>query len=104
VLQSEIIDFLKRGPAKVIAYDVQMTEPSQGTFKLGDTPYTAEESDAAMVDSVRAAGTVIMLADAVNAGVTGVDAAPGSRWQGPPFKLGPAIEQRPVVLPPFQAL
>ena len=104
VLQSELIDFLERGPAKVIAYDVLMSEPSQGSFQLGDQTWTAEESDAAMVQSVRAAGNVIMLSDAVNPGVTGTDAAAVARWQGPAYRLAPVIEQRPLVLPPFQAL
>lgn len=104
LVQSELIDFLKRGHAKVIAYDVQLTEPSQGTFKLGDTTWTAEESDKAMVDSVRDAGNVIMLTDAVNPGVTGKDGPKVASWHGAPYRLGPAIEERPVVLPPFQAL
>jgi adenylate cyclase len=104
LVQSELIDFLKRGPAKVIAYDVLLTEPSQGSFKLGDSTWTAEESDKAMVDSVHDAGNVIMLADAVNPGVTGKSSSKVTSWHGAPYRLGPTIEERPMVLPPFQAL
>lgn len=113
VLQSEVIDFLKRGGARVIAYDVQLSEPSRGSFTFGDVPWTAEESDAAIVASLRSAGNVIMLADATNPGLiadpTSPDAAAAqaaaiSRWSSPGYRLGPRIEARPVVIPPFQAL
>jgi adenylate cyclase len=104
VLQSNLIDFLNRGPARVIAYDITLAEPSHGTFKFGDDTWSGEESDAAMVDAVKAAGNVIMLADAVNPGAEGTQATAPSTWTSPPYRLGPAIEQRPVVLPPFQAL
>src|SRR5215831_15505304 len=53
VLQSNLIDFLQRAPARVIAYDIQLSEKSQGHFKFGDDNWTAKESDDAMVSSVR---------------------------------------------------
>lgn len=104
VLQSNLIDFLQRAPARVIAYDVQLTEKSRGSFKFGDEPWTAEESDDAMVSSVRSAGNVVMLADATNPGTTassGRQASPS--WQSP-YRLGPVIEERPIVQPPFPEL
>lgn len=104
VLQSSLIDFLKRGGARVIAYDVLLSEPSLEGVKLGGQMWTAGESDGAMVDSVRAAGNVILLADAVNPGASGPQAAAGARWKDRGYRLGPAIEQRPLILPPFQAL
>jgi adenylate cyclase len=104
VLQSNLIEFLARGPARVIAYDLLLSEPSHGSFKFGDETWTAAESDGAMVDAVRAAGTVIMLADAVNPGGPASQAAAIAKWNSAPYGLGPAIEQRPIILPPFQAL
>jgi adenylate cyclase len=104
VLQSNLIDFLQRAPARVIAYDIQLSEKSQGSFKFGDDTWTAQESDAAMVSSVKAAGTVFMLADATNPGMTGgaqQRATPG--WHSP-YRLGALVEERPVILPPFQEL
>src|SRR3954454_21598197 len=71
VLQSNLIDFLQRAPARAIAYDIQLTEKSLGSFKFGDDQWTAEESDAAMVTSVRTAGNVVMLADATSPGLVG---------------------------------
>lgn len=68
VLQSNLIDFLQRAPARVIAYDIQLTEKSRGTFKFGDDQWTAEESDAAMVTAVRSPANVVLLADATSQG------------------------------------
>ncbi len=106
VLQSNLIDFLRRAPARVIAYDIQLSEKSSGSFKFGDDPWTSEESDAAIVSSARDAKNVIMLADATNPGATAGNAQHVSTatWRSPAYRLGPAIEERPLVLPPFQAL
>lgn len=104
VLQSNLIDFLHRAPARVIAYDIQLSEPSSGSFKFGDDTWTAEESDNAMVTSTRDAGNVMLLADATNPGIVG-----GARSVAPPawrspYRLGPLVEERPVITPPFPAL
>jgi adenylate cyclase len=104
VLQSNLIDFLQRAPARVIAYDVQLTEKSRGSFTFGDDQWTAEESDNAMVTSVRSAGNVVMLADATNPGTTGSSRPPASPSWRSPYRLGPVIEERPVVQPPFPEL
>ena len=105
VLQSNLIDFLQRAPARVIAYDIQLSEPSNGSFKFGNDTWTAAESDDAMVTSTRTAGNVILLADATNPGATGGEprqpASPG--WTSP-YRLGPLIEERPVITPPFRQL
>ena len=104
VLQSNLIDFLQRAPARVIAYDIQLSEKSHGSFKFGDDTWTAQESDAAMVSSVKTAGTVIMLGDATNPGMTGGAQQPGAPTWRSPYRLGPLVEERPVILPPFQEL
>jgi adenylate cyclase len=105
VLQSNLIDFLQRAPARVIAYDIQLSEKSNGSFKFGDDTWTAEESDNAIVTSVQASGNAILLADATNPGVTGgaSQQATTPTWRSP-YRLGPLIEERPVVTPPFQEL
>ena len=104
VLQSNLIDFLQRAPARAIAYDIQLTEKSRGNFKFGDDQWTAEESDNGMVTSVRSAGNVIMLADATSPGMTVPSQQPsGPRWESP-YRLGPLIEERPLIVPPFQEL
>ena len=104
VLQSNLIDFLARAPARVIAYDIQLTEKSHGSFKFGDDNWTAEESDDAMVTSVRTAGNVILLADATNPGTTATARQPSvAAWRSP-YHLGALVEERPLMLPPFQEL
>jgi adenylate cyclase len=104
VLQSNLIDFLQRAPARVIAYDIQLTEKSRGTFKFGDDQWTADESDAAMVTSVRSRANVVLLADATSPGMTGnSQPADEPAWRSP-YRLSSLIEQRPVILPPFQEL
>src|SRR4051794_15699891 len=96
VLQSNLIDFLQRAPARVIAYDIQLTEKSRGSFKFGDDQWTAEESDAAMVTSVRA-GNVVMLADATSPGFAGASRPASSPGWRSPYRLGSLIEERPLI-------
>ncbi len=104
VLQSSLIDFLKRGGARVIAYDVTLLEPSLEAVKFGGDVWTPEQSDGAMVDSVRAAGNVILLADAVAPGVTGPQMNTPPLVKDPGYRLGPIVEERPLIVPPFKAL
>ena len=100
--------YLNRAPAKVIAVDFAFLEPD-GTLgaKIGDTTITAKESDAALVESVRQSHSVVLLADAVYQGtVERHQATAPAEWRtrSPKFHLGPAIEERPIVIPPFQEL
>ena len=103
---SMLIDYLHRGSPKVIAIDFTFAEPNSGvTFMLAGERWTGEESDQALADSVKAAGNVIMLADATYESTVERDQAnQPANWPANPYRLGPAIEERPIVLPPFQAL
>ena len=103
-----MVDFLNRAPAKVIAIDIAFLEPQHNlSFTLGnDGPvYTGDQSDGMLADAIRKRPNVILLADAVYEGLNGADQvnAPAV-WRGVPYRLGPAIEQRPLVVPPFQSL
>ena len=103
---AEAIDFLNRGPAKAIAVDLAILEPDNRLlFQLGDGTLSGEESDAELVASVARHGNVVMLADAVYLGTTGPEGpAAADDWSAPPYRLGPAIEARPMIQPPFPAL
>jgi len=107
---SMIVDFLSRAPAKVIALDLGFLEQQRGlTFKLGadqSQTMTGEDSDAALVESVRNAGNVVLLADAVYMGSSAAegDVNKPATWRSAPYRLGRAIEERPIVVPPFQKL
>ena len=63
---ASVIDFLKRAPARVIAIDLGIWEPDNRLlFKSGDDTITGTDSDTALVNSIKGAGSVVMLADAV---------------------------------------
>lgn len=100
------IDFLARASPKVIAVDLSILEPDiRLGFPIGDGIMTGKESDDALAASVGAAGNVIMLAEAVYHGTVGGDSA-GRPPDFPsvPYRLGPEIEARPLIVPPFPAL
>ena len=60
-----LIDYLARAPAKVVAYDVLFTDADTRTgFEFGGTTWSGAESDKALADSIKAAGNVLLLADA----------------------------------------
>ena len=108
IVYSTFIDYLNRAPAKVIAVDLAFLEPD-GTLgaRIGESTFTAQESDGALVESVKQSRSVVLLADAVYEGtVTRDQATRPANWQqrAAPYRLGPAIEERPLIVPPFQAL
>jgi adenylate cyclase len=105
VLHSLLINYLKRGPARVVAMDIGFSEPErEAQYLVNGRPITGAQSDGAFVEAVRAAGNVILLADAVSPGSTGAAATAAATWRAPNYRLGPAIEQRRQILPPHQAL
>ncbi len=101
-----LVDYLARGPAAIVAYDVGFfeTDGRSGFDVAGDT-WTGTESDAAFVESVQKAGNVVLLAEASYEGsAAGTDAAvervppiAGLRLDGP-------LEERPIVRAPFASL
>ncbi|HTM26465.1 MAG TPA: adenylate/guanylate cyclase domain-containing protein [Vicinamibacterales bacterium] len=100
------IDFLHRAPAKVIAVDISLPEnDAVKAYQLDQETWSGSQSDHAMADSVRKAGSVVMLADAVYEGVVGgAKDTTAARWTALPYHAGPLAEPRPVVLAPYQAL
>ena len=102
VVHGELFDYLARAPAKVIAYDVDFAEPdSRVGFAFGGSTISGAESDKAMADSVKAAGNVILLADATYAGESA--AAPPLPDLGYTIDV-PGIAERKTVFSPFATL
>jgi len=99
VVHSSLLDYLARGRPRVIAYDVNFADPDTARFQYGGVEWTGEESDGALIDAVRGAGNVILLADATLEGYR-ADAAP--RDQG--FRLDASFIERTAIFPPFGAL
>ena len=100
VVHSTLLDFLARGKPRVIAYDVNFADPDRTRFMYSGDEWTGQESDKALVDSVRQAGSIVMLADATLEGYT-VEAG---AYADPGYRLGPIIAERPVIFPPFGEL
>ena len=109
VVHSLLIDFLARGPAKVVAYDVLFSEADKSSSQILGQTWTGHESDEALVDSVRKAGNVILAVEASSEGVA--DAAQNA--QAPLDRVAsldrawPVLgfaERRPLLTPPFSTL
>jgi adenylate cyclase len=101
-----LLDYLARGQAKVVAVDLHVAEPDKNQgYKIGPDTWSGAESDAALVDSIKSAGNVVMLADAVYEGIVdGKMAFAPAAWKSPPYRLGPAIEERRMITPPLQEI
>jgi adenylate cyclase len=107
VVFSWLVNYLNRGPARVIAIDFTFAEPD-GTLgsKIGGTEWLAADSDRAFADAVARARASVLLADARYQGTEGNQRNTPPDWSARtlPFRLGQAIDQPGIVLPPYQAL
>src|SRR5688500_1072600 len=102
------IDFLAAAGARLIVYDIVFAERDRRKFMVGDTEWTGEESDAALVESTRKAGNVVHAAEAAGAELIDpsrdvvVDmSAPALNVKLPPTDC---VETRPRSSPPFPEL
>ena len=120
LVHAQLVNYLARGPAKVVAYDVLFSERDRRSFTVEGEPWTGEESDKAFADAVRQAGNVVLAADASleaaerrgNATTDGQAPAaranspglPAAALPGPAYRLDTRIEERPAILPPYEEL
>ena len=105
VLLADAVDFLARGRPRAIAIDLTIAEPDlREGFPYGGDKWSGAESDAALAQSIRDAGSVIMLGDVVYQGITGQGGTSPPDWPAAPYRLGPAIEERPTLTPPLPAI
>ncbi|MEO8680562.1 MAG: adenylate/guanylate cyclase domain-containing protein [Vicinamibacterales bacterium] len=109
LVHAQLIDYLAAGGAKVIVYDVLFTERDHRKFTVGDTEWSGEESDRALVDSTKRAGNVIHAAEASSAELIDPTRALAPALEGiasfnQPFPADSCLERRPVVTPPFPEL
>jgi adenylate cyclase len=108
LVHATVIDYLAAAGAKVIAYDILFAERDIRKFMVGDTEWTGEESDAALVDSTRQAGNVVHVAEASSAELIDPSRAVVENLDAPalnvPAPPTPCVEVRPRVTPPFPAL
>jgi adenylate cyclase len=103
-----LIGYLNLAPARVIAFDFGFLEPDRTrSLEIGTLVMSGAESDAALAAAIADGPATVLLADAVYEGVEGGragNAPPDWRHKSLPFHLGPAIEERPMVIPPLRPL
>jgi adenylate cyclase len=105
VTMAYVLDFIARGPAKVIAVDVLFTEIDRvALYDFAGDKWTGHQSDDSLAKSVKAAGNVILLADAVYEGVVAEKKdAKAADWRTSGYPPVAGV-QRPLVLAPLQGL
>ena len=89
LIHATVIDFLAAAGAKVIGYDVVFAERDIRKFMVGETEWTGDESDAALVESTKKAGNVVHVAEA-----SGFEIADQSRALAEDLDA-PALNTRP---------
>ena len=100
-VHSMLLDYLARAPAKVIAYDIVFSEAdTRRGFDFGGSTLSGAESDRMLAESVKAAGNVILVADASYDAEVENMALPDT---GYPLDV-PGVYELRGVLPPFAAL
>src|SRR5688572_26240070 len=107
VVFSWLVDYLNRAPARVIAIDFTFAEVDRTLgARIGNKEWRADDSDRAFAEAVRRSRASVLLADARYVGTEGDQKNAPADWsaQTLPFRLGRAIDQPGLVLPPFPAL
>jgi adenylate cyclase len=100
VAHSYLFNFLARGPAKVVAFDIGIWEADVSTHNIGGTVWTGRESDAALAESIRASGNAVLLANVVQGGA-GEPADGGVEVPDPGYRLDVPLAPRPSIQPPI---
>ncbi|HEX6975053.1 MAG TPA: CHASE2 domain-containing protein, partial [Vicinamibacterales bacterium] len=104
VVHSYIFDFLKRAPAKVIVFDVMLTENDTRSSTIAGQEWKGAASDNALAESVAANGNVIVLGDATAPGGTEDEDRDAAQWSDRGYRVDDLAEPRPLVLAPYDAL
>jgi adenylate cyclase len=102
----EVITYLHRAPAKVVAIDITLSEPDRvDLYNLSGTKLKGGDSDRMLADAVNESGNVIMLADAVSEGlVSGEKDQRAAKWRDAGYARVTNAEPRPVISAPYQGL
>jgi len=108
LIHATVIDYLAAAGAKVVGYDILFAERDVRKFMVGDTEWTGEESDAALVESTKKAGNVVHIAEASSGELADPSRALKENLDAPALnaQVPPAgcAEPRPRLTPPFPAL
>ena len=117
---ASLINYLARGQAKLVVYDVLFTEADKQRFTLGGETaadgtisggeeWTGAESDQAFADALKSAGNVILAGDArAEALIDASKALPVALDHIPslnqPLAGDDCVERRPQLIPPIPAI
>lgn len=107
LVHASLIDYLARGPARAVAYDVSLTDRDRRTgFDAGGETWTGAESDQALIDATKAAGNVIHLAEAVFGGASDADDVDRRLTTVPQgnYALDDSVDLRPALSGPYPGL
>ncbi len=105
LVHAQLLNFLARGPARVVGYDVFFTERDRKRFEIGGESWTGAESDASFAEATARSGRVVHMADAAVQPTEGEKAVPESAGRRDPgFRLQDGAERRPVVHWPYEEL
>jgi adenylate cyclase len=108
LVHATVIDYLAAAGAKVIGYDVLFAERDARRFMVGDSEWTGDESDAALVDSTKKAGNVVHLAEVSSPELVDPSRAITVNLDAPALNAAVpdagCVEVRPQITPPFPAL
>jgi adenylate cyclase len=108
LIHADLINYLARGKARLVVYDVLFSERDRKSFKLGEDTWTGQESDNALVEATAKAGNVIHVAEVSAEATQGTAETPradaGGLAVGWPPGLAGTFEARPSVLLPFDEL
>jgi adenylate cyclase len=108
LVHATVIDYLAAAGAKVIGYDVLFAERDARRFMVGDSEWTGDESDAALVDSTKKAGNVVHLAEVSSPELVDPSRAITVNLDAPALTAAVpdagCVEVRPQITPPFPAL
>jgi adenylate cyclase len=109
LVHATLLDYLAAGGASAVVYDVLFAEADRSKFMVGDTEWTGEESDQALVEATARAGNVIHVAEAASAELLDPGKAVGAELGAVPainlkFVVDTCVERRPQLTPPFPAL
>jgi adenylate cyclase len=108
LVHATVIDFLSAAGANVIGYDVLFAERDMRKFMVGDTEWTGDESDAALVESTRKAGNVVHIAEVSRPDLIDPSKAMVVDLSAPALNARlpdtGCVEVRPQITPPFPAL
>lgn len=108
LVHATVIDFLAAAGAKVIGYDILFAERDLRKFNVGETEWTGDESDAALVESTKKAGNVVHIAEVSSPELIDPSKAVAVNLDAPALNANVpdigCVEPRPQITPPFPAL